>query len=254
VSEAGCTEATQPVALVTGAGRGIGRAIAGALAADGLHVALVARSPEQLDAVAAEIAARGGRATVVPADVTDPARVERVVAEAAALGDLRVVVNNAGLDLERRLVETELDEWNAVIEVNLTSAFLVLRAAAPHLFAAEHARVVNVSSSFALAGAARWTAYSAAKAGLIGLTRALAIEWARHGVRVNAVLPGYVETEMTAAALSDPGLRELAISRTPARRVGAPADIAPMVTYLASPAADFVTGQTMVIDGGFTAW
>ena len=247
--------ARPPVALVTGAGRGIGRAIALALAADGFSVALLARSENALRSCADDIAAHGGNACVVPCDVTRPVEVEEAVARAASeFGGLDVVVNNAGMDLIKRLEDTTLDEWQAVLEANLTSVFLVLRAAAPHLFSSERARVINISSIFAVAGASRWVAYSAAKGGVISLTRALAVEWARHGVRVNAIVPGNIETSMTAEALADPTMRELALARTPVRRIGTPEDIAPMVSLLASVKSDFVTGQAIAVDGGFTAW
>jgi 2-deoxy-D-gluconate 3-dehydrogenase len=242
-------------AIVTGASRGIGRAVAIALAEDGLDVALLARSQTALEEVAAECAGHGARAVPIGVDVTDEASVARAVAAAVdQLGGIDVLVNNAGVDLERRIVDTTLEEWRHVMAVNLDAAFLMLREAGPHLFAAEHPRVINTSSIFALAGASKWSAYSAAKAGLLALTRTLAVEWARHGVRVNAVVPGNVETEMTAEALADPALRAYAEGRTPTRRIGIPSDIAPAVCFLAGTGSEFITGTALTVDGGFLAW
>lgn len=242
-------------ALVTGAGRGIGARIATELAHDGYAVVVVARSTDALRSVVAEIEHAGGRALAVPCDITDETAVAAAVSTAAeAFGGIDVVINNAGTELIARLEETTIEQWRHVMAVNVEGTFLVLRQVAPHLFASGSGRVINISSIFALSGASQWSAYSAAKGAVLSLTRTLAVEWARHGVRVNAVLPGNIETEMTAPALADPKLRAYAEGRTPMRRIGLPADIAPLVRFLASEDADFVTGQAIAADGGFLAW
>jgi NAD(P)-dependent dehydrogenase (short-subunit alcohol dehydrogenase family) len=176
-----------------------------------------------------------------------------MVAAAERLGRLDIVVNCAGGGLQARLADTTDDAWDEQIAVSLTAAFRLLRAAEPMLVASPAGRVVNIASVFGLMGVPQWTAYSAAKGGLIAFSRALAAEWARHGICVNVVAPGHTLTAMTAGALADPHLRDYLLSRIPLRRLGEPGDIAGSVAFLAGDEAAWITGQVLSVDGGWTA-
>ena len=238
-------------ALVTGAGRGLGRATALALADAGAALALAGRSMRVLAELATELESHRARAVAVAADVTVEADVERMVAEATeALGGLDILVNNSGVLITTPLAETSLEDWQRVIATNLTGNFLCCRAAAPYLFDSDHAKVINVASIFGFHGEPSLTAYSASKAAVINLTRTLAAEWARTGVQVNAIAPGYFETEMNADARADAAMRERIVRQIPQRRMGGANELGTLMVYLASSAADFVTGETIVIDGG----
>jgi 2-deoxy-D-gluconate 3-dehydrogenase len=244
------------VALVTGASRGLGRAIAEALAGAGAAVACTGRTAAEVEATAANIRARGGRAHAFPLDVTRSEQIAAVVGAAeTALGPADILVNNAGVTFEKKTVDVTDEEWDRVLATNLTAMFRCARAVAPGMIARGRGKIVNVGSMYGVIGVARYAAYCASKAGVDALTRSLAVEWARHGIQVNCVAPGYMNTEIPRAALADPRTRELFLSKIPARRIGEPDEIGPLVVYLASPASAFMTGQTLYLDGGQTvAW
>jgi 3-oxoacyl-[acyl-carrier protein] reductase len=238
------------VALVTGGSRGIGAAVARALGADGWPVAVGYRSgAEQARAVAEEIRAAGGRAEPVQGDVADPEVPARLVDEAeAALGaPLLVLVNNAGVRADGLSPQLSDDAWSTVLETNLTATFRLTRRALRPMMRARFGRIVNVSSIVGLKANPGQANYAAAKAGVVGLTKTVAAEVARRGVTVNAVAPGFIETDMT-ADLGDELLRLI-----PARRIGRPEEVAAAVRFLCSEEAAYVTGATLTVDGGLTA-
>ena len=244
------------VALITGASRGIGRAVALALGAAGAAVACCARSATQVEATAAEVIGQGGRARGFRLDVTRRNEIDTVVADiGAALGPIDVLVNNAGITLDKRSVEVTDEEWDDVLATNLTSAFTLARAVAPGMMEQRRGKIINIGSMYGKIGVPRYAAYCASKAAVEALTRSLAVEWARHGIQVNCLAPGYVNTDIPREAMADEKLRTLFLSRVPARRIGEPEEVATLAVYLASAASDFMTGQTVYLDGGQTiAW
>ena len=244
------------VALVTGASRGIGRAVALALGAAGAAVACCARSAEQVEATAAKVSGHGGRARGFRLDVTRRNEIDAVVADiGAALGPIDILVNNAGITLDKRSVEVTDEEWDDVLATNLTSTFTLARAVAPGMMEQRRGKIINIGSMYGKIGVPRYAAYCASKAAVEALTRSLAVEWARHGIQVNCLAPGYVNTDIPREAMADEKLRTLFLSRVPARRIGEPEEVATLAVYLASAASDFMTGQTVYLDGGQTiAW
>jgi NAD(P)-dependent dehydrogenase (short-subunit alcohol dehydrogenase family) len=244
------------VALVTGAGRGLGRACAVELARAGAEILCVARSAGQLDDVVAEIGALGGAAHAHPADVTAEAEVGEAVRRAAALGDLRVAVTAAGANRPGPASDYPLDAWKALFDVNVHATFLTCRAVGDALLRRDAAgSLVTLSSQLGSVGYPGRAAYCATKHAVEGLTKALAVEWAQQGIRVNAVAPTFVRTPMTAAYLDDPAFRaEVLERRLPTGRLATAGDVAHAVRYLACDAASSVTGHTLRVDGGWTAW
>ena len=242
------------VALVTGASRGLGRAMALALAEAGADVALVARSADGLKETADAVSARGRRALALPADVTVAAEVDAAVKSALdPFGSVDVLVNNSGVAAVKPFVETTPAEWHRILETNLTGAFNCCRAVGPGMIARRRGKVVNVASVLGARGLSGYAAYSASKGGLLALTRALAVEWARHNVQVNAIAPGWFVTSMNEAAFQDPRTSERLLRNVPARRTGRTEELGPLVVYLASAASDYVTGEVVFIDGGLGA-
>jgi NAD(P)-dependent dehydrogenase (short-subunit alcohol dehydrogenase family) len=244
------------VALVTGASRGLGAATARALAGAGAAVACTGRVVAQAEATARRIAEAGGRAAAFPLDVPRADQVAAVVGDVErVLGPVDILVNNAGITLEKKTVEVTDEEWATVLATNLTAVFRLARAVAPGMLARGRGKIINVGSMYGVIGVARYAAYCASKAGVDGLTRSLAVEWAGHGIQVNCVAPGYMNTDIPRAALADARTRERLLAKVPARRIGEPEEIGPLVVYLASPASDYMTGQTIYLDGGQTvAW
>ncbi|WP_131736571.1 SDR family NAD(P)-dependent oxidoreductase [Actinomadura roseirufa] len=239
------------VAIVTGAGRGLGRSMARALVDAGAAVTVAARTGAELDRFAAEAAASGGRALACPTDVTDEASVDRMVeATIATFGRVDVLVNNSGIVASTPLVDQPPQEWDRVIATNLRGTYLATRAVGRHLIAQGSGKVVNIASNFALQGVAGHAAYSASKAGVIAFTRAMAIEWSRHGVQVNAIAPGYFATPLNAGLREDAEALARVVRAIPARRMGEPGELAPWLLLLAGSASDFMTGEVIVIDGG----
>ena len=244
------------VALVTGASRGIGRAVALAFGAAGAAVACCARSADQVDATAAEIGARGGWARAFRLDVTSRPQIDAALDQVAgALGPVDVLVNNAGIILEKKSIEVTDDEWDRVLGTNLTAMFRLARAVAPGMIERGRGKIINIGSMYGKIGVARYAAYCASKGAVEALTRSLAVEWARHGIQVNCLAPGYVNTDISREAMADDRTRALFLSKVPARRIGEPEEVGPLAVYLASAASDFLTGQTVYLDGGQTiAW
>lgn len=239
------------VAIVTGASRGIGRAIALELASWGVKVVVnYQTNAAKAAAVVAEITAANGTALAVQADVTQPIEVARLVQTTLEqFGALQILVNNAGITRDNLFQRLKDEEWDAVIEADLTSAFLCSQAVLPTMRAAGYGRIVNVASLAGLAGNVGQTNYAAAKMGLIGLTKALAREVTADGVVVNAVAPGYVETDMIESIPH--WLRTWALDVIPLKRFGTAEEIAPAVAFLASPAASYIIGHVLTIDGGW---
>lgn len=240
------------VALVTGASRGIGAAVARRLGAEGASVAINYAGRADLAAdVAMEIRASGADAIDLQADVSDPVACAALVQDVIAhFGRMDVLVNNAGITRDGLLVRMSDEDWQAVIQTNLSSAFYLMRAAARPMMKQRSGSIVNMASVVGLVGNAGQANYAAAKAGLVGLTKSAARELAGRGVRVNAVAPGFIETDMT-AALSD-AAREAAVSAIAMRRLGRPEDVASAVAFLASDDSAYITGQVIAVDGGMT--
>jgi 2-deoxy-D-gluconate 3-dehydrogenase len=242
------------VAIVTGAGRGLGRAMALALAEAGADVAVAARTGAEIDETAHQVEKLGRRALAVRTDVTEYPQVEALVARTVeGLGGLDIVVNNSGIARVRPVLEMPPEEFVRIIHVNLIGVFNGCRAAAARLTGQKSGKVINMASVLGTAGLAGYSAYAASKGGVIAFTKALAVEWARYDVQVNAIAPGWFVTDMNAMAFADPKVRERLLRDVPMRRTGELAEIGPLAVYLASSASSYMTGQTIFLDGGHTA-
>ncbi len=245
------------VAVITGAGSGIGRAAASLFATEGAQVVVADVATDRAEAVAEEIGSVGGSAIHVGVDVAEAASVGAMVAAAvAAYGGLHVMFNNAGIfpGDDGGLLDTPSETWHRVLDVNLKGVWLGCRAAVPAMLASGGGSIVNVASFVALVGAATaQTAYTASKGGVLAMTRELAVEYARQGIRANSICPGPIETPLLAELLADPARRERRLVHIPLGRFGHPEEIANAALFLASDDASFVTGSALVVDGGITA-
>jgi len=240
---------SKQVAIVTGASQGLGKAVAVALGMNGAKVVCLARNADKLQETVAAIEAAGGSAQAVSCDVTDRVAAAAAIENAhAEHGRIDILVNNAGITRDKLMRGMADDEWDDVIATNLTSCFICCRAVANIMRKAKYGRIINMASISGLIGNAGQANYSASKAGMIGLTRTLSKELANRAITVNAVAPGFIESEMT-AKLGEVVMEEVR-KRIPAHRVGTPEDVAATVLFLASPAAGYITGQTIVVDGG----
>jgi NAD(P)-dependent dehydrogenase (short-subunit alcohol dehydrogenase family) len=242
------------VAVVTGASKGLGEAIALELAGAGARLALVARDRRQLEKAAAALAGRGAEAEAFAADVRDEAQVAALAtAVAARFGKVHILVNSAGVNLRKNLTDFTLEEWRNVMDTNLTGVFLMCRAFVPLMKGHGYGRILNLTSIMSHIALAERTAYCASKAGLVGLTRALALEVASEGITVNGISPGPFETEMNTPLLANPEINRFFTSRIPLGRWGKPEEAGKLALYLCSEEAGFITGTDMLIDGGWCA-
>jgi 2-deoxy-D-gluconate 3-dehydrogenase len=243
---------TGKVAIVTGGNGGIGLGMAKGLAAAGAQVVLAGRNAAKGEKAAASL---GNGAVFIAADVTKKAACEKLVADTVArFGRLDILVNNAGTAIRKNPQDYTEAEWHTVMDTNMTSAFLCTQAAYPHMMKAGGGKVINIGSVMSLFGAPHAAPYAASKGAIMQFTRAIATAWAKDNIQCNAVLPGWIDTELTVGAREQvPGLNELVLSRTPAGRWGVPEDLSGIAVFLASPASDFVTGTAIPCDGGYCA-
>ena len=242
------------VAVVTGGNGGIGLGMARGLADAGADIAVVGRNEDKSKAAVAELASRGVRAISVATDVTHKEAVGRMVERVKSeLGRIDILVNNAGINIRKPPHALELEEWSSVIDTNLTSAFLCSKAVHPAMKAAGGGKIINIGSMMSIFGAGFAPAYAASKGGIVQFTRACACAWAGDNIQANAILPGWIDTDLTKRARVEiNGLHDKVLGRTPAARWGAIDDFAGIAVFLASPASDFVTGTAIPVDGGFS--
>ena len=245
---------TGKVALVTGGNGGIGLGMARGLARAGARVVVAGRNADKSERAVHELAALGGEPMALTADVTDEASVERLFADTVQrCGRLDILVNNAGTNIRKAAQHLSLAEWHAVMDTNLTSAFLCSRAAYRHFKQGGGGKIVNIGSMLSIFGASFAPAYGASKGGVVQLTRSLAAAWAADNIQVNAVLPGWIATELTRQARVDvPGLNERVLARTPAGRWGDADDLAGIAVFLSGAGSDFITGTAIPVDGGYS--
>ena len=242
------------IALITGASKGLGRAMAIALGEAGARVALVARDVDGLNATAEEVRSRGAEAKVFRADVADESQVLQLESDVRAqMGPVSILINNAGMNLRKQITDFTLEEWNRVINTNLTSVFLMCRAFVPHMKGRGYGRIINMTSIMAHVSLPERTAYSATKAALLGVTRALGLELAKDGITVVGISPGPFATEMNKALIENPELNAQFISRIPMGRWGKVDEIGALARFICSDEASFITGTDILIDGGWCA-
>jgi 2-deoxy-D-gluconate 3-dehydrogenase len=240
------------VAIVTGANTGIGQAIAVALAGAGADIAVVGRS--QSDATLHSIRGMGRRAAYIAADLSSTTPLQSVIDRCLAqLGGLHVLVNNAGIIRRANSVDFTEADWDEVIDTNLKSVFFLSQAAARHMISQAYGKIIHIASLLSFQGGIRVPSYTAAKSGVAGLTRAMANEWAAKGINVNAIAPGYITTNNTAALQADPERNRQILERIPVGRWGKPADLAGAAVFLAASASDYVHGHILAVDGGWLA-
>jgi 2-deoxy-D-gluconate 3-dehydrogenase len=242
------------VAIVTGGNGGIGLGMARGLAEAGAAIAVVGRNAAKSEAAVAEILQGGGKALSIVADVTDKAAVAAMVEAATReFGRIDILVNNAGINIRKPPHALDPDEWESIMATNLTSAFLCSRAVYPAMKQAGGGKIINIGSMMSIFGASFAPAYAASKGGIVQFTRSCAVAWAPDRIQVNAVLPGWIDTDLTKRARQDvAGLHDKVLARTPVGRWGAPADFAGIAVFLSSAASDFVTGTAIPVDGGFS--
>lgn len=239
------------VAIVTGGGGGLGRAIGLGLVEAGAKIVVADVVPKSGEETVELIKKAGGDAVFVRVDLTKRTEVENLVETAAKeFGRIDILVNNAGVQLGKPVLETGEDDWHRVMDINLTSAFLCSKYVVKYMIKQGKGKIINISSTAGITAATNQSAYSASKAGLILLTKSLALEWARYNINVNAIAPGYLRTAFSASALEDEKTASTLLKKIPLRRFGEPGDIVPLVLYLASSASDYMTGETVLIDGG----
>jgi NAD(P)-dependent dehydrogenase (short-subunit alcohol dehydrogenase family) len=242
------------VALITGASKGLGKAIALALGGAGARLALVSRNLEQLRTVAEEVQKAGGEARAFQADVAEEDQVLRVEREvASAFGKVNILINNAGINIRKPLAEYTLKEWRHVMDTNLTSVFLMCHAFIPHMKGSGYGRILNLTSTMAHVSLAGRSAYSASKTGLLGMTRTLSLELAADGITVNGISPGPFATEMNTVLMQNPEISQQFLSRIPLGRWGKVEEVGQLALYLCSEDAGFITGTDVLIDGGWCA-
>ncbi|MDH4180871.1 MAG: glucose 1-dehydrogenase [Betaproteobacteria bacterium] len=243
------------VALVTGGNGGIGLGMARGLARAGAGVVVAARNAEKSRAAVEELRSLGADALAIGVDVTDEPSVSAMVGEAAAWrGRIDILVNNAGINIRKPAHDLSLDEWRRVLDTNLTGAFLCSRAVHPHMKAAGAGKIVNIGSMLSIFGAAFGPVYGASKGGIVQLTKSLAVTWAADNIQVNAVLPGWVDTDLTRRGREEiPGLDAKVLAGTPAGRWGRIDDFAGIAVFLAGAASDFLTGAAIPLDGGYSS-
>ncbi len=242
------------VALVTGGNGGIGLGMAQGFVQAGAAVVLAARNRDKAEAALADLRALGAKATFVEIDVADEASCGRAVRQAAQeFGRLDILVNNAGTTVRKQPEALSAEEWRRVLDTNLTGAFFCAQAAYPEMVRAGGGKIINIGSMMSIFGAAYAAPYAASKGGIVQMTRSLACAWAKDNIQVNAVLPGWIDTELTRGARREvEGLHERVLARTPAKRWGVPNDFAGVAVFLAAPASDFVTGAAITVDGGYS--
>ncbi len=246
---------TEKVALVTGGNGGIGLGMALGLAEAGAKIAISGRNAEKNTAAAAEIAKHNVEVVTFEADVTSDAACQKLVNDVAArFGRLDILINNAGINIRKQPQDLSMAEWRQVLDTNLTSAFACSQAAYPKMLEAKGGKIINIGSMMSIFGAGFATAYAASKGGIVQMTKALGSAWAKDNIQVNAVLPGWIDTDLTKRARNEvSGLNAMVLMRTPARRWGTPQDMAGVGVFLASSASDFVTGTAIPIDGGYSS-
>ena len=242
------------VAIVTGGNGGIGLGMARGLAAAGAAVAIVGRNEAKSQAAVVELAQAGAKAISVVTDVTDKDAVAAMIAQVTReLGRVDILVNNAGINIRKPPHALDIAEWNSVMSTNLTSAFLCSQAVYPAMKAAGGGKIINIGSMMSIFGASFAPAYAASKGGIVQFTRSCAVAWAADNIQTNAVLPGWIDTDLTKRARTEiDGLHDRVLGRTPAARWGEIGDFAGIAVFLASPASDFVTGAAIPVDGGFS--